>query len=293
MKGIKQFLLAALLCCVSSVAAAYNPALEDEGRWVFYDSDKEGVMRFDKESITLEGDRYAYVWSKKIYNSPELLGKEDLQLMYIDCEKKKYKILDFVFYSDKETVASSARYNVLTGEAATPWKDKEIEKKANKELIKRIFDKKEKKLLVDEDNTKAEVPDDYTEMWNYLSDLSTNVWQYIGGRNLLAADTGLGESYVFYYDKQNVDVSADGKELTLWLRYRCIDGKDANRSRVAVKYGLSRTTINLEKKTYTDHVLLTYDENGAFEHRYTKETGVERAVLPGTIMEMICNAFSG
>ena len=94
MKSLNKMFLVAMLCLVSSVASAYNPALEDDGRWVFYDSDKEGVMRFDKESITLEGDRYAYVWAKKVYNKPELLGKEDLQLMYVDCEKKKYKILD-------------------------------------------------------------------------------------------------------------------------------------------------------------------------------------------------------
>lgn len=287
MKKIKNILLTALLCCAFSVAAAYNPALEDEGRWVFYDSDKEGVMRFDKESITLEGDRYAYVWAKKIYNSPELLGKEDLQLMYIDCEKKKYKILDYIFYSDKDTVASSARYNVLTGEGAEPWKDKHIEKKANKELVKLIFDKKQKSLLVEEDDTQAVVPEDYTEMWDYISDLSTNVWQYIGGRNLLDANTGLGESYVFYYDKQNINASPDGKELTAWIKYRYIDGKATDKTKPVVKYGLSRTTINLEKQTYTDHVLLTYDEGGEFEHRYTKEAGVERPILPGTIMEMI------
>lgn len=291
MKRMKKLLVTALLCCVSSIASAYNPALEDEGRWVFYDSDKEGVMRFDKESVTLEGDRYAYVWAKKIYNSPELLGKEDLQLMYIDCEKKKYKILDYIFYSDKDTVASSARYNVLTGDKAEPWKDKNIEKKANKELVKLIFDKKHKNLLVDEDDTKADVPDDYTEMWDYISDLSTNVWQYIGGRNLLDANTGLGESYVFYYDKQNVTTSPDGKEVTAWIKYRYIDGKDASKNNVAVKYGLSRTTINLEKQTYIDHVMLTYDENGEFEHQYTKETGVERPILSGTIMDMIAKAF--
>ena len=291
MKRIQKILMTALFCCVSSIASAYNPALEDEGRWVFYDSDKEGVMRFDKESITLEGDRYAYVWAKKVYNSPELLGKEDLQLMYIDCEKKKYKILDYIFYDNKDTVASSARYNVLTGDKAEPWKDSNIEKKANKELVKLIFGKKQKNLLVDEDDTKANVPDDYTEMWDYISDLSTNVWQYIGGRNLLDTNTGLGESYVFYYDKQNVNVSADGKLVTAWIKYRYIDGKAVDKTKAPVKYGLSRTTINLEKNTYVDHVMLAYDENGEFEHQYTKETGVERPILNGTIMEMIANAF--
>ncbi|MBQ9763216.1 MAG: hypothetical protein IJV92_02525 [Phascolarctobacterium sp.] len=291
MKQIKKIFITALLCCVSSIASAYNPALEAEGRWVFYDSDKEGVMRFDKESVTLEGDRYAYVWAKKVYNSPELLGKEDLQLMYVDCEKKKYKILDYIFYDNKDTVASSARYNVLTGDKAEPWKDSNIEKKANKELVKLIFDKKQKTLLVDEDDTKAVVPTDYTEMWDYISDLSTNVWQYIGGRNLLDTNTGLGESYVFYYDKQNVNVTADGKQVTAWIKYRYIDGKAANKTKVPVKYGLSRTTIDLEKNTYVDHVMLAYDEKGEFEHQYTKETGVERSILNGTIMEMIANAF--
>jgi len=287
MKQLQKMFLVAAMCCVSSLASAYNPALEDESRWVFYDSDKEGVMRFDKESVTLEGDRYAYVWAKKIYNKPELMGKEDLQLMYIDCEKKKYKILDYIFYSDKDTVASSARYNVLTGDKAVPWKDKNIEKKANKELIKLIFDKKQKTLLIDEDNSKANVPDDYTEMWDYISDLSTNVWQYIGGRNLLDEATGLGESYVFYYDKQNVDVSADGKEVTAWIKYRFIDGKAVDKAKPPVKYGLSRTTINLEKNTYTDHVMLTYDENGEFEEEFTEEVGVEREIYPDTIMDMI------
>lgn len=291
MKRLKKIFITALLCCVSSIASAYNPALEDEGRWAFYDSDKEGVMRFDKESITLEGDRYAYVWAKKVYNSSELLGKEDLQLMYIDCEKKKYKILDYIFYDNKDTVASSARYNVLTGDKAEPWKDSNIEKKANKELVKLIFDKKQKNLLVDEDDTKANVPDDYTEMWDYISDLSTNVWQYIGGRNLLDNNTGLGESYVFYYDKQNVNVSADGKQVTAWIKYRYIDGKDANQKKVTVKYGLSRTTIDLEKNTYVDHVMLCYDENGEFEQQYTKETGVERPILTGTIMDMVKQCF--
>jgi len=291
MKRIQKILMTALFCCVSSIASAYNPALEDEGRWVFYDSDKEGVMRFDKESVTLDGDRYAYVWAKKVYNSPELLGKEDLQLMYVDCEKKKYKILDYIFYDNKDTVASSARYNVLTGDKAEPWKDSNIEKKANKELVKLIFDKKQKNLLVDEDDTKAVVPTDYTEMWDYISDLSTNVWQYIGGRNLLDANTGLGESYVFYYDKQNVNVSADGKLVTAWIKYRYIDGKAVDKTKVPVKYGLSRTTIDLEKNTYVDHVMLAYDENGEFEHQYTKETGVERSILNGTIMDMIANAF--
>ena len=291
MKRIQKILMTALFCCVSSIASAYNPALEDDGRWVFYDSDKEGVMRFDKESVTLDGDRYAYVWAKKVYNSPELLGKEDLQLMYVDCEKKKYKILDYIFYDNKDTVASSARYNVLTGDKAEPWKDSNIEKKANKELVKLIFDKKQKNLLVDEDDTKAVVPTDYTEMWDYISDLSTNVWQYIGGRNLLDANTGLGESYVFYYDKQNVNVSADGKLVTAWIKYRYIDGKAVDKTKVPVKYGLSRTTIDLEKNTYVDHVMLAYDENGEFEHQYTKETGVERSILNGTIMDMIANAF--
>ena len=292
MKKVKKLLLTVALCCVSSVAAAYNPALADEGRWVFYDSDKEGVMRFDKESITLEGDRYAYVWAKKIYNSPELLGKEDLQLMYIDCEKKKYKILDYVFYSDKETVASSARFNVLTGDKGEPWKDKHIEKKANKELVKLIFDKKQKSLLVEEDDSRAVVPTDNTEMWDYISDLSTNVWQYIGGRNLLDAATGLGESYVFYYDKQNVSKSNDGKEVTAWIKYRYIDGKDTGKAKPTVKYGLSRTTINLEKNTYTDHVMLCYDEKGEFEEEFTTETGISRPIYTGTIMDMIAKSLS-
>ena len=292
MKKVKKLLLTVALCCVSSVAAAYNPALADEGRWVFYDSDKEGVMRFDKESITLEGDRYAYVWAKKIYNSPELLGKEDLQLMYIDCEKKMYKILDYVFYSDKETVASSARFNVLTGDKGEPWKDKHIEKKANKELVKLIFDKKQKSLLVEEDDSRAVVPTDNTEMWDYISDLSTNVWQYIGGRNLLDAATGLGESYVFYYDKQNVSKSNDGKEVTAWIKYRYIDGKDTGKAKPTVKYGLSRTTINLEKNTYTDHVMLCYDEKGEFEEEFSAETGISRPIYTGTIMDMIAKSLS-
>lgn len=291
MKRLQKMFLTALLCCVSSVASAYNPALEDESRWVFYDSDKEGVMRFDKESVTLEGDRYAYVWAKKIYNKPELMGKEDLQLMYIDCEKKKYKILDYVFYSDKGTVASSARYNVLTGDKAEPWKDKQIEKKVNKELVKLIFDKKQKALLIEEDDSKANVPDDYTEAWDYISDLSTNVWQYIGGRNLLDARTGLGESYVFYYDKQNVDVSADGKQVTAWIKYRFIDGKAADKTKVPVKYGLSRTTIDLANNTYTDHVMVTYDENGEFEEEFTEELNVARPIYQGTIMDMISKVF--
>lgn len=291
MKRISKILVTALLCCVSSIASAYNPALEDDDRWVFYDSDKEGVMRFDKESITLEGDRYAYVWAKKIYNSPELLGKEDLQLMYIDCEKKKYKILDYIFYSDKDTVASSPRFNVLSGEGAVPWKDKHIEKKANKELVKLIFDKKQKSLLVEEDATRAVVPTDYTEMWDYISDLSTNVWQYIGGRNLLDAATGLGESYVFYYDKQNVSVAEEGKQVTAWIKYRYIDGKDAQKKPV-VKYGLSRTTIDLEKNTYTDHVMLCYDEKGEFEEEFTAETGVSRPIYAGTIMDMIAKSLN-
>lgn len=291
MKRISKILVTALLCCVSSIAFAYNPALEDDDRWVFYDSDKEGVMRFDKESITLDGDRYAYVWAKKIYNSPELLGKEDLQLMYIDCEKKKYKILDYIFYSDKDTVASSPRFNVLSGEGAVPWKDKHIEKKANKELVKLIFDKKQKSLLVEEDATRAVVPTDYTEMWDYISDLSTNVWQYIGGRNLLDAATGLGESYVFYYDKQNVSVAEEGKQVTAWIKYRYIDGKDAQKKPV-VKYGLSRTTIDLEKNTYTDHVMLCYDEKGEFEEEFTAETGVSRPIYAGTIMDMIAKSLS-
>lgn len=291
MKRISKILVTALLCCVSSIASAYNPALEDDDRWVFYDSDKEGVMRFDKESITLEGDRYAYVWAKKIYNSPELLGKEDLQLMYIDCEKKKYKILDYIFYSDKDTVASSPRFNVLSGEGAVPWKDKHIEKKANKELVKLIFDKKQKSLLVEEDATRAVVPTDYTEMWDYISDLSTNVWQYIGGRNLLDSATGLGESYVFYYDKQNVSVAEEGKQVTAWIKYRYIDGKDAQKKPV-VKYGLSRTTIDLEKNTYTDHVMLCYDEKGEFEEEFTAETGVSRPIYAGTIMDMIAKSLN-
>ena len=214
MKSLHKIFLTAMLCLVSSVVSAYNPALEDEGRWVFYDSDKEGVMRYDKESITLEGDRYAYVWAKKVYNKPELMGKEDLQLMYIDCDKKKYKILDYIFYSDKETVATSPRYNTLSGVAAKPWEDKNIEKKANKELVKLIFDKKHKELLVEEDTTRMSVPEDYTEMGDYINSLSTNQWQYIGGRNLVDEATGLGESYVFYYDKQNVEVSKDGNKIT-------------------------------------------------------------------------------
>jgi hypothetical protein len=280
-----------MLCLVSSVASAYNPALEDEGRWVFYDSDKEGVMRFDKESITLEGDRYAYVWAKKVYNKSELLGKEDLQLMYIDCEKKKYKILDYIFYSDKETVATSARYNALTGVAAKAWDEDNIEKKANKELIKLIFDTKHKELLVEEDATKMRVPDDYTEMGDYINSLSTNQWQYIGGRNLLDEATGLGESYVFYYDKQNVEVSTDGNKVTAWIKYRYLDGKNPE-SKPKVHYGLSQTTINFANNTYVDHVMLAYDENGKLVAEYYEETGVNRPINAGTIMEMIADALN-
>ena len=282
--------LVAMLCLVSSVASAYNPALEDNGRWVFYDSDNEGVMRYDKESITLEGDRYAYVWAKKVYNKPELLGKEDLQLMYIDCEKKKYKILDYIFYSDKETVATSARYNVLTGVAAKAWEEDNVEKKANKELIKLIFDKKQKELLVEEDATKISVPDDYTEMGAYINSLSTNQWQYIGGRNLLDEDTGLGESYVFYYDKQNVEVSKDGNKVTAWIKYRYLDGKNPAKKPI-VQYGLSQTTINFANNTYVDQVMLAYDENGKLIAEYTEETGVSRKIKAGTIMAMVADAL--
>ena len=287
MKSLHKIFLTAMLCLVSSVASAYNPALEDEGRWVFYDSDKEGVMRYDKESIKLEGDRYAYVWAKKVYNKPELMGKEDLQLMYIDCDKKKYKILDYIFYSDKETVATSARYNTLSGVAAKPWEDKNIEKKANKELIKLIFDKKHKELLVEEDTTRMSVPEDYTEMGDYINSLSTNQWQYIGGRNLLDEATGLGESYVFYYDKQNVEVSADGKKVTAWIKYRYLDGKNPE-SKPKVHYGLSQTTINFANNTYVDHVMLAYDENG----KLVAEYDVERPIKVGTIMAMIADVLN-
>ena len=290
MKKLHKIFFTAMLCLVNSVAFAYNPALEDEGRWIFYDSDKEGVMRYDKESITLEGDRYAYVWAKKIYNQQELLGKEDLQLMYIDCEKKKYKILDYIFYSDKATVASSARYNTLTGEAAKPWDDKHIQLKANKELIKLIFDKKQKELLVEEDDTKMSVPDDYTEMGAYISSLSTNQWQYIGGRNLLDEAVGLGESYVFYYDKQNVEVSDDGNKITAWIKYRYLDGKNPE-GKQKVQYGLSQTTIDFANDTYVDHVLLAYDEKGKLVAEYDEETGVSRPIRSGTIMEMISEAL--
>ena len=93
------------------------------------------------------------------------------------------------------------------------------------------------------------------------------------------------------YDKQNVDVSADGKEVTAWIKYRFIDGKAVDRAKPPVKYGLSRTTINLEKNTYTDHVMLTYDENGEFEEEFTAEVGVERKIYSGTIMDMISKAF--
>ncbi len=291
MKSLHKIFLTAMLCLVSSVASAYNPALEDDGRWVFYDSDKEGVMRFDKESITLEGDRYAYVWAKKVYNKPELLGKEDLQLMCVDCEKKKYKILDYIFYSDKETVATSARYNALTGVAAKSWEDKNIEKKANKELIKLIFDKNQKELLVEEDDTKMSVPDDCTEMGDYINSLSTNQWQYIGGRNLVDEATGLGESYVFYYDKQNVEVSKDGNKITAWIKYRYLDGKNPAKKPL-VQYGLSQTTINFANNTYVDHVMLAYDEKGKRIAEYDEETGVERKIKTGTIMAMIADALN-
>mgnify|MGYP003538352215 FL=1 len=50
-------------------------------------------------------------------------------------------------------------------------------------------------------------------------------------------------------------------------------------------------TINLEKNTYTDHVMLTYDENGEFEEEFTAEVGVERKIYSGTIMDMISKAF--
>ena len=43
MKRLQKMFLVAAMCCVSSIASAYNPALEDESRWVFYDSDKEGA----------------------------------------------------------------------------------------------------------------------------------------------------------------------------------------------------------------------------------------------------------
>ena len=290
MKSLHKIFLVAMMCLVSSVASAYNPAMEEDGRWIFYDSDKEGVMRYDKESITLEGDRYAYVWAKKIYNKPELMGKEDLQLMYIDCDKKKYKILDYIFYSDKETVATSPRYNALSGVQAKPWENKNIEKKANKELIKLIFDKKHKELLVEEDATRMKVPEDYTEMGDYINSLSTNQWQYIGGRNLLDEATGLGESYVFYYDKQNVEVSADGNKVTAWIKYRYLDGKNPE-SKPKVHYGLSQTTINFANNTYVDHVLLAYDENGKFVAEYDEETGVERKIYSDTIMDMIAKSF--
>ena len=210
--------------------------------------------------------------------------------MYIDCEKKKYKILDYVFYSDKETVATSARYNTLTGVAAKSWEENNIEKKANKELIKLIFDKKQKELLVEEDDTKMSVPDDYTEMGDYINSLSTNQWQYIGGRNLVDEATGLGESYVFYYDKQNVEVSKDGNKVTAWIKYRYFDGKNPAKKPM-VQYGLSQTTINFANNTYIDHVMLAYDENGKLVAEYDEETGVSRKIKAGTIMAMIADAL--
>ena len=47
MKSLHKIFLVAMMCLVSSVASAYNPALKEDGRWIFYDSDKEGVMRYD------------------------------------------------------------------------------------------------------------------------------------------------------------------------------------------------------------------------------------------------------
>ena len=131
-----------------------------------------------------------------------------------------------------------------------------IEKKANKGLIKLIFDKKHKELLIEEESTKMRVPDDYTEMSDYINSLSTNQWQYIGGRNLVDDATGLGESYVFYYDKQNVEVSKDGNKITAWIKYRYLDGKNP-KVKPLVQYGLSQTTINFDDNTYVDHVMLT------------------------------------
>ena len=134
------------------------------------------------------------------------------------------------------------------------------------------------------------VPDDYTEMGAYINSLSTNQWQYIGGRNLVDEATGLGESYVFYYDKQNVEVSKDGNKITAWIKYRYLDGKNPAKKHL-VQYGLSQTTINFANNTYIDHVMLAYDENGKLVAEYDEETGVNRKIKSGTIMAMIADVL--
>lgn len=287
MKRLCMVVLTLLMCWTACDVNAWNPALNDNNRWEYFDTNKEYHLEYDKKSVTFDG-RYIYVWVKRESANPSLMAKTSLQLLCIDTDKKKSNVLDTISYSNGRVTGSSARYNTYKTKYCIPTDKKYIEEKVNKYLIDTLYSKKEKLLLVEEDQQISVVLNNHREKWSYLSNLSTNIWRYIGGRDLSHGESVINnDEFVFYYDKQTLKVSDDGRYVSVWLKYRFVEevgGIDAPKK---VKYGLTRTTIDLQDGTYSDHVALSFNENGTLEKNYTSNLNVANPILSGTIMDII------
>ena len=260
----------------------------ESDRWVYFDTNDEANLEYDKDSITFEDDRYIYVWVKSEFIKPSLQGKSGLQLLCIDTKKKKANTLDYVAYKDRKITSSMAKYNTYSTEYCIPTDKKYIEDKVNKYLLETLYDKKEKMLLVDTDTKQAHVPENHNDKWSYVSDLSTNIWKYIGGRDLSHNGSAVRkDDYVFYYDKQTLKLSDDGRYLSVWLKYRFVEEVGSYDEPKKAKYGLTRTTIDIQEGTYADHVALSFNDNGTLDEVFTGDLNVANPILVGTVMDII------
>ncbi len=104
-------------------------------------------------------------------------------------------------------------------------------------------------------------------------------------------DTLNNDEYVFYYDKQNVKLAENGEYVSVWIKYRLVEERGKYDVPKNVKYGLTKTTIALNSATYTDHVALSFTEDGVLEKEYTENLDVANPIYAGTIMEMILQAL--
>lgn len=282
-----MLLMASILCGINCLAYAWNPAMYDSSRWEYFDTNDEANLEYDKQSITFVDNRYIYVWVKNEYIKPSLQGKSSLQLFCIDTKKKKANMLDCISYKDRKVTSSFARYNRYSSKYCIPTDKEFIEYKVNKYLLDSLYDKKSKMLLVEEDTKVFDVPDKHSEKWSYISDLSTNVWKYIGGRDLSHGDSIDSDDYVFYYDQQSLKMSEDGRYVSVWLKYRFVEDKGKIDVPKKVKYGLTRTTIDFQEGTYADHMALSFNDDGTLDEVFTGDLNVANPILAGTVMDII------
>ncbi len=285
-------LLAGILCGINCLTYAWNQAMYESDRWVYFDTNDEANLEYDKNSISFEDDRYIYVWVRSEFIKPSLQGKSGLQLLCIDTKKKKANTLDYVAYKDRKITSSMAKYNTYSTEYCIPTDKKYIEDKVNKYLLETLYDKKEKMLLVDTDTKQAHIPENHSDKWSYVSDLSTNIWKYIGGRDLSHNGSAVRkDDYVFYYDKQTLKLSDDGRYVSVWLKYRFVEEVGSYDEPKKAKYGLTRTTLDIQEGTYADHVALSFNDDGTLDEVFTSDLNVANPILAGTVMDIIWKAL--